>query len=123
MTLSHSAADLREYRPQILHSNTCSCKVVVVRTYNERIDHVQVDSLGKPNAWTWRNRRYVSEVRALEYWVEATAWWRDLEAPATDGPGQVEHWMLEATSDHASGQVELAYDQATSQWRLVGIVG
>lgn len=80
---------------------------MVMRTYNERIGDVQVDSLGMPIAWTWRNRRYVSDHR-LDCWVETTDWWRDLEAVAGDGFGHIEHWLMQASCAHGSVQVELA---------------
>lgn len=90
----------------------------VVRTYNERIGNVELDASGMPIAWTWRNHRYVGE-QQLDYWVQTTDWWRYLEACPF---GQIEYWLMQASSDQGSGQVELARDQATTQWRLVGIV-
>lgn len=91
----------------------------VMRTYNEPIGRAQLDRLGRPVAWTWRGRRYVGVGRELEYWVETTAWWRQLEAIAAPD-GQVEHWVMRTIGD--DGQVELAHDQAAAVWRIVGVI-
>ena len=50
-------------------------------------------------------------------------WWRDLEVLAPDAPESIQHFVLHASSEHDAGQVELAFDDATMTWRLIGILG
>ncbi|HZB33042.1 MAG TPA: DUF6504 family protein [Streptosporangiaceae bacterium] len=92
------------------------------RTYNERITDVETSDRGLPTAWTWRGRRY-SGGDLIERWVTDEDWWRDLEVLAPDAPASVHHFVLHAASEHAAGQVELAHDDATMTWRLIGVIG
>jgi hypothetical protein len=91
-------------------------------TYNERITQVATGAHGLPTAWTWRGRRYAGGA-LIERWVTTGEWWRDLEVLAPGAPASVQHFVLHASSEHDTGQVELAHDDATMTWRLIGILG
>jgi hypothetical protein len=90
-------------------------------TYNERITDVVTGEHGLPIAWTWRGTRYAGG-EMIEHWVSTREWWRDLEVLAMDGPGSIRHFILHATSDRGDGPVELARDDATMIWRLIGVL-
>ncbi|HEU5156076.1 MAG TPA: DUF6504 family protein [Streptosporangiaceae bacterium] len=90
-------------------------------TYNERITEVATGGHGRPTAWTWRGRRYAGG-DVVEQWVTSEEWWRDLEALAPGAPASVRHFVLHATSEQGTGRVELARDDATMIWRLIGVL-
>jgi hypothetical protein len=91
-----------------------------MRTYNERLTDVYTDHVGRPVRWTWRQRVYQS-CSTLDHWVTTAEWWRNEEAAGADDGG-IEHWLVEASSSHGSGQVELAFDEHSKVWRLVCVV-
>ncbi|HEX6468377.1 MAG TPA: DUF6504 family protein [Streptosporangiaceae bacterium] len=91
-------------------------------TFNDRISDVVTDGHGLPLAWTWRGSRYAAG-EVVERWVTTWAWWRDLEVLAPDAPMSIEHFVLHAVGGGRAGQVQLARDDATMAWRLIGIVG
>jgi hypothetical protein len=91
------------------------------RTYNERITDVETSDRGWPTAWTWRGRRYAG-AQPIDNWITTREWWRELEVLAPDAPASIQHYVLYASSDHGDGQVELARDDATMAWRLIGVM-
>ncbi|MCW2884569.1 MAG: hypothetical protein QOE54_4445 [Streptosporangiaceae bacterium] len=91
-----------------------------MRTYNERLTNVHTDHVGKPVRWTWRERTYQGGP-VLDHWITTTEWWRQEQAAGAEAGG-IEHWLIEASSAHGTGQVELALDEASKVWRLVSVV-
>jgi hypothetical protein len=91
-------------------------------TYNERITDVETSDHGLPTAWTWRGRRYATDELA-DRWVTTSEWWRDLEALAPDAPASIQHFVLHASSERGVARVQLARDDATMTWRLIGVLG
>jgi hypothetical protein len=91
-------------------------------TYNERITDVETSDHGLPTAWTWRGSRYAGG-ELVEQWVTTSEWWRDLEVLAPDAPVSIQHFVLHASSERGAARVQLARDDATTTWRLIGIVG
>lgn len=91
------------------------------RTYNERITNVETSDRGLPTAWTWRGRRYAGG-DLTDQWITIREWWRDLEVLAYDAPASIQHFILHASSAYGNGQVELARDDATMTWRLIGVL-
>jgi hypothetical protein len=89
-------------------------------TYNERITDVQIAEHGIPAAWTWRGRRYAGG-ELVERWVTTREWWQDVEVLAQGAPASIQHFVLHASSEQGAGTVELARDDATLIWRLIGV--
>lgn len=95
--------------------------MVGVRAYNERVSDVRTDGIGRPVSWVWRNRRYQGgPVR--DFWITTEEWWREEEVVVLDRSPQIQHWIIDAISSEASGRAELALDEASMIWRLVGIL-
>jgi hypothetical protein len=90
--------------------------------YNERITDVEISDHGLPTAWTWRGSRYAGG-ELIARWVTTFEWWRDLEAPAPGAPVSIQHFVLHAASECGAARVQLAHDDATMVWRLIGMVG
>ncbi|KAB2350337.1 DUF6504 family protein [Actinomadura rudentiformis] len=92
-----------------------------MRVYNERITGVETDRIGRPLRWTWRRRVYRAGP-VLDYWVTTRDWWREEVSLADGGSQPIRHWLVEASSAAGSGQAELALDEASMTWRLIGLV-
>jgi uncharacterized protein DUF6504 len=90
--------------------------------FNERITDVVTGDHGLPTAWTWRGSRYTGG-EVIERWVTTAAWWRGLESLAPDAPSSIQHFVLHASSAHGVEQLQLAHDDATMTWRLIGVLG
>lgn len=90
-------------------------------TYNERITDVETGNHGLPTAWTWRGSRYAGG-ELIEQWVTTSEWWRDLEVLAPGAPVSIQHFVLHASSEHGVARVQLACDDATATWRLIGLL-
>jgi hypothetical protein len=89
-------------------------------TYNERITDVATGDQGLPTAWTWQGHRYTGG-ELIERWVTTEEWWRDLEVLAPGAPASVQHFVLHASNEHDAAH-EIAHDDATMTWRLIGIL-
>jgi len=59
----------------------------------------------------------------IERWVTTSEWWRDLEALAPDATASIRHFVLHASGERGVARVQLARDDATMTWRLIGVLG
>jgi hypothetical protein len=91
-------------------------------TYNERITQVATGAHGLPTAWTWRGRRYAGGA-LIKRWVTTGGVVARPRSPGARAPASIQHFVLHASSEHDTGQMELAHDDATMTWRLIGILG
>jgi hypothetical protein len=88
------------------------------RRYDEAVADVVVDDIDRPVAWSFRRRGYWGGA-VLGHWVEIPReWWLNDD----DVEVEIEHWIVEARSAYGTGQVELARDMTSGEWRLVTIL-
>ncbi|MGN6522350.1 MAG: DUF6504 family protein [Actinomycetes bacterium] len=88
------------------------------RLYAEVIEVRRGDEA--PAQFLWRGRLYVVR-EVLSHWFEAPPWWQDGAAAAALDR---ELWRVEASAGRAagSGVYDVAFDWASGQWSLSGVV-
>jgi hypothetical protein len=87
-------------------------RLVMSRNYgasSKSLAHVNTDTNGAPNWFSWRGRRYVV-LTILFSWLEAAPWWR------TRQTREWQVWRIEA-ADQATQKNSGIYDIATSDQR------